>query len=128
MASGPLPQASLTVLVVDDDDIMRAVLAKIIRAEGWQVYTAADAAEALEFMAGHADIGVVVSDVLMPGVDGRELAAELGRRFPRLPVLLISGGHMGGRSYAGPFLPKPFSPTSLVSTIRELLAVAEKVS
>jgi CheY-like chemotaxis protein len=128
MASGPPPQPSLTVLVVDDDDIMRAVLVKIIRAEGWQVHTAVDGAEALVFLAGHAGVGIVVSDVLMPGLDGHELAAELGRRFPRMPVLLISGGHMGGRSYAGPFLPKPFSPRSLVSTIRELLAVAEKVS
>jgi CheY-like chemotaxis protein len=128
MASGPLPHPSLTVLVVDDDDLMRAVLVKTLHAEGWRVHAVAGAAEALVFLAGNAGIGIVVSDVLMPGLDGRELAAELGRRFPRLPVLLISGGHMGGRSYAGPFLPKPFSPTSLVSTIRELLAVAEKVS
>jgi CheY-like chemotaxis protein len=128
MTSGPVPQPSLTVLIVDDDDIMRAVLVKIIRAEGWEVHTAANGAEALVCLADHAGVGIVVSDVLMPGLDGRELAAELGRRFPRLPVLLISGGQMGGRSYAGPFLPKPFSPMSLVSTIRELLAVAEKVS
>jgi CheY-like chemotaxis protein len=128
MASGPLPQLSPTVLVVDDDHLMRAVLVQILSSEGWRVYPAAGGAEALEFLAGNAGVDVVVSDVIMPGVDGQELAAELGRRFPRLPVLLISGGHMGGRSYAGPFLPKPFSPTSLVSTIRELLAVGEKVS
>jgi CheY-like chemotaxis protein len=128
MAPGPYLQPSLTVLVVDDDDLMRAVLVKILRAEGWQVHAVAGGDEALVFLASNAGIGIVVSDVLMPGLDGRELATELGRRFPRLPVLLISGGHLGGRSYAGPFLPKPFSPTSLVSTIRELLAVAEKVS
>jgi two-component system, NtrC family, response regulator AtoC len=126
MAASPL-QPSFTVLIVDDDNLMRAVLAQILTAEGWQVHSAPGGAEALKFLEGNT-VDVVVSDVIMPGLDGRELAAELGRRFPKLPVLLISGGHIGGRGYAGPFLPKPFSPSSLLSTIRELLAVAEKVS
>jgi two-component system, cell cycle sensor histidine kinase and response regulator CckA len=121
-------QPSHVVLVVDDDRMMRALLVRILRAEGWHIYSAAAAVEALAFLAAGPGVDIVVSDVMMPRMDGRELAAELGRRFPRMPVLLISGAHLGGRSYAGPFLPKPFSPMSLVATIRELMAAGEKVS
>ena len=120
--------SSPAVLVVDDDGMMRALLTRILQAEGWAVYSAADGVEALTFMDGNAPVNVVVTDVMMPNLNGRELAAELGRRFPRLPVLLISGAHLGGGSFAGPFLPKPFTPMSLVSSIRELIAVADKVS
>ena len=121
-------QPSHSVLVVDDDRMMRALLIRILQAEGWRIYAAADAIEALAFLATSPGVDIVVSDVMMPRLDGRELAAELGKRFPRMPVLLISGAHLGGRSYAGPFLPKPFSPMSLVSTMRELMAAADKVS
>ena len=116
------------VLVVDDDRMMRLLLTRILEAEGWRVYTAADGIEALDLLAGSALVAIVVTDVMMPRMDGRELAAELGKRFPRLPVLLISGAHLGGRSSFGPFLPKPFSPMSLVSSIRELVVPPEKVS
>jgi len=108
--------------------MMRSLLIRILQAEGWRIYAAADAIEALAFLATSPGVDIVVSDVMMPRLDGRELAAELGKRFPRMPVLLISGAHLGGRSYAGPFLPKPFSPMSLVSTMRELMAAADKVS
>ena len=121
-------QPSHSVLVVDDDRMMRSLLIRILQAEGWRIYAAADAIEALAFLATSPGVDIVVSDVMMPRLDGRELAAELGKRFPRMPVLLISGAHLGGRSYAGPFLPKPFSPMSLVSTMRELMAAADKVS
>jgi len=126
--SAGLLQRSLAVLVVDDDRIMRAVLTRILAAEGWQVHAAADGIEALEFLANSPSVNIVVTDVMMPRLDGRALAAELGKLYPRMPVLLISGAHLGGRSYAGPFLPKPFTPMSLVASIRELLAVAQKVS
>jgi CheY-like chemotaxis protein len=107
---------------VDDDRMVLSLLTRILEAEGWRVYSAADGLDALAFLATDAKVDIVVSDVMMPRLDGRELAAELGKRFPRLPVLLISGAHLGGRSYAGPFLPKPFTPNSLVSSIRELVA------
>jgi len=123
------PYQSLpAVLVVDDDRMMRLLLTRILEAEGWRVYTAVDGVEALDLLSGNAAVDIVVTDVMMPRMDGRELAAELGKRFPRLPVLLISGAHLGGRSAFGPFLPKPFTPRSLVSSIRELVALPEKVS
>jgi CheY-like chemotaxis protein len=120
----PLP----AVLVVDDDRMMRALLTRILETEGWRVYSAADGVEALDLLTGSAVVDIVVTDVMMPRMDGRELAAELGKRFPRLPVLLISGAHLGGRSPIGPLLPKPFTPMSLLSSIRELVALPEKVS
>jgi two-component system, cell cycle sensor histidine kinase and response regulator CckA len=110
------------VLIVDDDRMVLSLLTRILEAEGWRVYSATDGIDALTFLDTDARVDIVVSDVMMPRLDGRELAAELGKRFPRLPVLLISGAHLGGRSYAGPFLPKPFTPMSLVSSIRELVA------
>jgi CheY-like chemotaxis protein len=123
------PYQSLpAVLVVDDDRMMRALLTRILEAEGYRVYSAGDGVEALDLLSGNGAVDIVVTDVVMPRMDGRELAAELGKRLPRLPVLLISGAHLGGRSPSGPLLPKPFTPMSLVSSIRELVAVPEKVS
>ena len=129
MASPRPFQSSPAVLVVDDDGMMRSLLTRILQAEGWAVHTAADGVEALSMMDGAAaTVNVVVSDVMMPNLNGRQLAVELAKRFPRLPVLLISGAHLGGGTVAVPFLPKPFTPMSLVASIRELLAVADKVS
>src|SRR3954451_23845901 len=86
----PMPSAGLqpshVVLVVDDDRMMRALLVRILRAEGWRIYSAADAVEALAFLTASPGVDIVVSDVMMPRMDGREFAAELGKRFPRMPI------------------------------------------
>jgi CheY-like chemotaxis protein len=116
------------VLVVEDDDGVRRLARRILEQYGYAVLTAADGAEALAVMAGEAaGVDVVVSDLVMPELTGRELIGRLRERWPGLPALLLSG-HSGEES--GPlglapgqaFLQKPFSPDALVAAIEELLA------
>ena len=123
MGASPLPAPSTTVLVVDDEDIVRSMLIRTMEMEHYQVYAAADGLEAIEVLEKNAPIDLVVADVSMPRMDGRELALELARRYPHLPVVLISGVYLGGSGdLPGPVLPKPFTPTALAARVREVLA------
>ncbi len=122
-ASSPL-QPTATVLVVDDEEIMRAVLTRTMESEHYQVYAAGDGVEALELLGKEIPVDLVIADVSMPRMDGRELVLELSRRYPHLPVVLISGVYLGGTpDLPGPVLPKPFTPMTLASRVREVLAL-----
>jgi len=114
-------QCSPAVLVVDDDAVVRSIMTRSLQYEGWTVYYAVDGVDALGVLEDN-PIDVVVSDVMMPRMDGRNLAAEIGRLYPAVPVILVSGAHIGVSNTPNVFLPKPFSPTILVSTIREVMA------
>ena len=84
--------AGARVLVADDDLGIRTSLAEILAAQGCEVETAADGAEALRRIeSGHFD--VVISDVVMPNMDGYELFATVRRRFPELPILMMTAFH-----------------------------------
>ena len=121
MQPSPCVQFSPAVLVVDDDAVVRTIMIRSLEGEGWTVYYAADGLDALGVLENNS-IDVVVSDVMMPRMDGRNLAVEVGRLYPAVPVILISGAHLGVSNTPSVFLPKPFSPTILVSTIREVMA------
>jgi two-component system, cell cycle sensor histidine kinase and response regulator CckA len=123
-APSPLQPYSATVLVVDDEEMMRSLLIRTMEAEHYQVYAAGDGVEALELMGKGLPVDLVVADVSMPRMDGRQLAAELSRLHPHLPVVLISGVYLGGTpELPGPVLPKPFTPMALASRVREVLAL-----
>ncbi|WP_336923317.1 PAS domain-containing protein [Aquipuribacter sp. SD81] len=114
--AGPGP----TTLVVDDDPDVLDVVAATLRAAGHTVLEAADGDKALLLArAMGPSLDLVVSDVHMPGTDGRTLRARLARERPDLPVLLVSGR---GEEVDGPFLAKPFRPRALLAAVRELLA------
>jgi CheY-like chemotaxis protein len=109
------------VLVVDDEEVMRALLIRTMEYEHYRVYSAADGVEALAIMEQNL-IDLVIADVSMPRMDGRELALELAKRQPRMPVVLISGVYLGGGAdLPGPVLPKPFTPMALAARVREML-------
>jgi two-component system, cell cycle sensor histidine kinase and response regulator CckA len=113
-----------TVLVVDDEEVMRALLIRTMEFEHYRVYSAADGVEALAVLEQNSPIDLVIADVSMPRMDGRELALELARRQPRLPVVLISGVYLhGGSDLPGPVLPKPFTPMALAARVREVLSL-----
>jgi CheY-like chemotaxis protein len=78
------------VLVVDDDPTVRTVLYRTMETAGHVVYAAADGIEALAMLAHAPSVDVVVTDVRMPGMDGRQLAEAVGARYPHIPVLFIS--------------------------------------
>jgi CheY-like chemotaxis protein/two-component sensor histidine kinase len=111
-----------TVLMVEDEATLRAVVERLLTGEGYQVLTAASGEEALELAeADGGPIDLLVSDVVLGGMTGPELATALRARRPDVKVLLMSG-------YAGmpigpvdDFLAKPFSPFELARRIRRIL-------
>ncbi|TCT01516.1 response regulator [Aquabacter spiritensis] len=115
-----------TILLVEDEDAVRAFAARALAARGYNVIAAASGAEALEAMdAADTRIDLVVSDVVMPEMDGPTLLKELRARDPALKVIFISGyaQEAFGRSLAEgekfSFLPKPFSLKQLVAAVKE---------
>lgn len=112
----------VTVLVVDDEEVMRLLLIRTMELEHYQVYAAADGLEALMMLKAGLPVDLVVADVSMPRMDGRQLAIELSKRDPHIPIVLISGVYLGGGTdFPGPVLPKPFTPMALAARVREVL-------
>jgi two-component system cell cycle sensor histidine kinase/response regulator CckA len=141
-AADPQPKASPTalptssavrptVLLADDEDGVRALAREVLTSAGYVILEAADGAEALRRAEGHAGrIDLLVSDVEMPGLGGRELAERLLARDPSLRVLYLSGHtedelvRQGVSSATVHFLPKPFSPAALAEKVRQVLGSA----
>jgi PAS domain S-box-containing protein len=121
---GPGPQG--VVLLVDDHRQVRDVLRHILEDEGYRVVAAASPAEALEQFDGlRGAIGLLLTDVVMPGMRGPELAAELRARAPGLPVLFMSayaGGSLRAAGLEGEqVLEKPFPAGVLLSRVAALM-------
>lgn len=123
----PVPVGE-TVLVVEDEEVVRTLAERILRRRGFQVLSAASGSEALEIVEkADLPIDLVLSDVVMPGMSGPETVARLADRGHRFRVLYMSGytddhlGPYGVHRDAVDFLPKPFDPEGLVRRIREIL-------
>ncbi|WP_109125264.1 ATP-binding protein [Dyella sp. C11] len=118
------PAASpLRILLVDDDEELRELLAQALRQEGWHVDAAGSAAAALRLAAGEPP-HVLICDNRMPDMDGTELLAKLRPRWPRVPTILISAYLEIPDEPSEPWImrmPKPFSPDDLLARIRELV-------
>jgi two-component system cell cycle sensor histidine kinase/response regulator CckA len=118
-----------TVLLVEDDAALRDLAVEMLEQAGYVVLAAADAPRAMEIAATHAGtIGLLVTDVIMPGRSGRDLARTLVAARPGIKVLYVSGytddiiAPHGVLEPGLDFLPKPFDPDTLVSKVREVLA------
>jgi len=116
------------VLVVDDEQGLRDLVCRTLRAEGFTTLEAGHGAEALEVMeSAPGPIDLVVTDVVMPGMDGRELGRRLAQRWPDLPILYISAYDVndifrrGSPRHSAPFLQKPFPLDGLITVVRGLL-------
>ena len=116
------------VLVVEDEDLIRQLAEQILRDRGYRVISAASAAEALELVASlDGEIDLLVTDIVMPGLSGLDLAQRLRRRIPDLRVLFMSGYSDSPLLRAGlaregaAFLQKPFSADALERRVRDLL-------
>ena len=120
-------QRPRTVLFVDDEDLLRYVVCRELRDEGYVVLEAREGREALELVRHAAEpVDVVVTDVMMPGMDGHELGRQLAQGHPAVSVVYMSAYevgdvfHRGAPSSAERFLRKPFAVKALVATLREL--------
>jgi len=115
-----------TILVVEDDQRLRAMLCRTLSEHGYHVIQAATPSEALAQAAGRAAPALVLTDVILPEGNGVELARELAHRWGGVPVLFISGyagEHLAGDALppGARFLPKPFTPEVLLAAVREAL-------
>jgi two-component system cell cycle sensor histidine kinase/response regulator CckA len=110
-----------TVLVVDDEELLRRFMARVMAHDGYRVLEAGNGIEALAWFGnGGSPIHLVITDILMPGMGGVELASRLATRSPPPPVLFVTGGHRHS-DLPGPVLWKPFLPSNLSTMVRELL-------
>lgn len=118
-----------TILLVEDDDGVRTMLSENLRSFGYTVLAAAGAREALAASenTGERPVDLIVTDVVLPGLNGRQLATALSRRREGTRVLFISGYSDDSIAQHGvldggvPFLQKPFTPHSLALKMREVL-------
>jgi PAS domain S-box-containing protein len=117
-----------TVLLVEDEQVVRRLVRDVLERSGYEVLEAQDGATALELCSGHeGEIDLLLTDVVMPQMSGRELAEQLTGSRPGLRVLYTSGYTDGeidedGALDAGvSFVGKPFSPDELARKVRELL-------
>jgi two-component system, cell cycle sensor histidine kinase and response regulator CckA len=116
------------VLVADDEPLVRALAVRTLEEEGYTVLGAEDGAAAMELLEQSDGVpDLVITDVIMPRCNGRQLHDAVRARWPDLPVLFISG-HIGEEAVlqrlvprGAPFLQKPFSPDALARTVAELL-------
>jgi two-component system cell cycle sensor histidine kinase/response regulator CckA len=118
------------ILVVEDDSSLRELLGEILRMHGYSVREACSPKEALEFAAESSRLDGVISDVVMPGMSGIDLAVQLRKQRPELPVLLMSGytgtqlQEKGLLQTRQQLIAKPFSAAELTRKLAAMLAPA----
>ncbi|HEV2149845.1 MAG TPA: sigma-54 dependent transcriptional regulator [Longimicrobiaceae bacterium] len=119
-------EARERVLLVEDDDSLRALVCEVLEANGYHVAAAANAREALETLQSQA-VDLVVTDLMMPGMRGEELLAEVRGAFPEIPVIAVTAfGSIEGavaltRAGAADYLTKPFGTPALLAAVARVL-------
>jgi CheY-like chemotaxis protein len=120
-------QGAHTVLVVEDADALRELTRRLLMRQGYEVHVAAGADEALALMSEHSEIDVLLTDVVMPGISGPQLSAQILARRPDVRVVYMSGYteeaivHRGLVDSEIDFVQKPFNAETLGRKIREAL-------
>jgi CheY-like chemotaxis protein len=117
------------ILLVEDEAITRNAFADALRREGQEVIEAADGVQALSLL-DKWDVDLVITDLVMPKLNGFLLVAQIRATRPRMPVLLISGylSQDGGRiisSGSAEFMHKPIDEPELIATVKRLLPKLE---
>jgi two-component system cell cycle sensor histidine kinase/response regulator CckA len=118
----------ITILVVDDESLVRHVICRELWNQGFRTLEARsgeDALHLLDLAGSHVDL--VITDMVLPGIDGGDLGRRLIEKRGRLPILYISAYepkdvfHRGAPHPAAPFLKKPFTPEALMAAVSVLL-------
>ncbi len=118
------------ILVTDDDEDLRHVITRFLEIAEFETYEASNGIECVNQLRAHADIGLVILDVVMPEQEGIETLNIIRREFPEVKLLMISGG---GRSFPADYLSiakslganetlsKPFHSEELISVVKKLI-------
>jgi CheY-like chemotaxis protein len=122
------PHGGETILVVEDQDAVRRLTTAILKVYGYQILEAANGDEALDIVQKYSgEIHLLLTDVVLPGINGKELSERLRTLRPKLKVLFTSGytadviAHRGVLDSGVAYIPKPFSPDNLAAKVREVL-------
>jgi two-component system, cell cycle sensor histidine kinase and response regulator CckA len=129
------PGGTETILVVEDEEVVRVLVRDILRRHGYTVVEAPDGPHARLMSMDHlGPIHLLLTDIVMPRMGGRELASILAPSRPEMRILYMSGYtddeivHHGVKDDGAPFLQKPFTPDALAFKVREVLDAAERPS
>lgn len=131
-AIAPLPSKlmsdSKTILLVEDEELFRSMLADLLRFDDYSVMEAASGDEALTAARSHVGcIDLVVTDINLSGMTGLQLTNELLKQHPRMGIIYMSGDTLSGAfgdekmPDGAQFLPKPFESTALLEKVRQTL-------
>jgi CheY-like chemotaxis protein len=126
-AARPVERGRETVLVVEDERVVRALMVRSLTDLGYRCVEAGNAEEALLVLQREEHLDLVITDVVMPGTSGGDLGLLLAERYPGLQVLYTSGFadndviRRGLLDASRPFLQKPFAPRELARKVREVL-------
>jgi len=124
--------AAICILLVEDDHVLRAVSADTLGDLGYRAIRASDGKQALAALEHEPDIRILMTDVGLPGMDGRQLAAEARRRRPDIGILFVTGYHEmvreAGALRAQGFecLAKPYGYEDLAKILQRLVAASRK--
>jgi two-component system cell cycle sensor histidine kinase/response regulator CckA len=128
-APPPVAQGEETILVAEDDPLVRDLTCRLLSARGYRVLSAPAPLQALDLARAHAgEISLLITDIVMPGMNGRELYRRLAAERPGIKVLFMSGyagealsDHGGGLEEGLHFLQKPFGISNLARHVRQIL-------
>jgi CheY-like chemotaxis protein len=118
------------IVVIDDEEPIRRILRRALEQAGHEVLDASDGEMGLQVLGSHS-ADVVISDIFMPGLDGIQTLRQIRKQFPRIKVIVISGGDSSGMLDlrrdaellgAVKSLPKPFTTHEIVAVVNSVLA------
>jgi two-component system, cell cycle sensor histidine kinase and response regulator CckA len=131
-AESSTPGSTHTVLVVEDEDALRASIRRLLSSCGFEVMEAQNGATALQLLERESvpKVSLVLTDLRMPVMDGRQLASALARRYPSIPIVFMSGftAQLMDLRLVSPnlaFLAKPFREAELLAMVRRQLGEAD---
>jgi two-component system, cell cycle sensor histidine kinase and response regulator CckA len=124
MASG-----AETILLVEDEQGLRRLMKELLRGEGYTVLEGADGPSAIQISATYAGtIHLLLTDMVMPNMHGRQLAMQLKQQRPALKVLYMTGYADSDDLEVGSVLEKPFLPETLLRAVHDLLRCSDKLT
>lgn len=118
-----------TILVIDDDDLIRKMISTMLKKSGFTVMEAENGNKGLELLKGNIKPDLVITDILMPDKEGLETISEIRALMPTIKIIAISGGgkkqdmtflNLAKQMGAEKVLQKPFRPSDLLNTISEI--------